>query len=302
MGLLPNPMTSSFAGKDAGFYISAALKSAKSLEYLTVMENVKYKASVTRIEGASLIADQSCSFDGAGTLTLSEKIITPKALQINVDLCKNELISAWEANQMGSGAWNREAPDFNAYVMSYLAASISAGIETSIWSGADATGGQFEGFLTATTGQFAVDGTVGTSTASAAYDASNIIANLQQLVADIPAAVYGTEDLYIYMNQKTYRFYISAISTLGYVNAYNMNGDYAPMFEGVKLAVTNGMPDNQMVAAQKSNLFFGTDLLSDVEVKFLDMSTLDGSDNLRVIAKYTGGVQLGVGADITHQS
>jgi len=295
-------ITSNYAGKDAGIFISAALKSAKSLEFLTVMENVKYKANVKKLAGASLIADATCDFTDAGTLTLTEKVLTPKALQINVDLCKKDLLASWEANQMGAGAWNRESSDFNAYVMSYLAASISDGIETSIWSGADATGGQFEGFLTATTGQFAVDGTVGTSTATAAYTALNIIENLQTLVADIPAAVYGTEDLHIYMNQKTYRFYVSAISTLGYVNAYNMNGDYAPMFEGVKLAVTNGMPDNQMVAAQKSNLFFGTDLLSDVEVKFLDMGALDGSDNLRVIAKYTGGVQLGVGADITHQS
>ena len=295
-------ITSNYSGKEAGFYVSSALKTAKSLEFLTVMENVKYKQNIQRIEGASLIANATCDFSDDGTLTMTEKVLAPKSLQINVDLCKGDLLSSWEANQMGSGAWNREAPDFNTYVMSYLAASISEGIENSIWSGVAATTGQFEGFLTATTGMFAVDGTVGTSSASGAYTAANVIANLQTLVADIPTTVYGSEDLFIYMNQKTYRFYISAISTLGYVNAYNMNGDYLPMFEGIKLAVTNGMADNQMVAANKSNLFFGTDMLSDVEVRFLDMGPLDGSDNLRVVAKYTGGVQLGVGADITHQS
>ena len=35
--------TSNYAGKAAGFYISAALKQAKSLEYMTVLENIKYK-------------------------------------------------------------------------------------------------------------------------------------------------------------------------------------------------------------------------------------------------------------------
>tara|TARA_R100001198_G_scaffold76756_1_gene48717 strand:- start:237 stop:554 length:318 start_codon:yes stop_codon:yes gene_type:complete len=105
------------------------------------------------------------------------------------------------------------------------------------------------------------------------------------------------------MNAKTYALYISAVSTLGYVNAYNMNGDYEPVFEGYKIAVCPGMPNNQMVAAEKSNLFFGTDLLSDTtRIALMDMAALDGSDNVRLVAKYTGGVQLGVGTDIVHQS
>ena len=35
------------------------------------------------------------------------------------------------------------------------------------------------------------------------------------------------------------------------------------VFEGVKIAVCPGMADDELVAAQKSNLFFGTDLVSD---------------------------------------
>jgi hypothetical protein len=111
------------------------------------------------------------------------------------------------------------------------------------------------------------------------------------------------EDLHIYMNPKTYAFYISAVSTLGYVNAYNMNGDYEPVFEGYKIAVCPGMVDNQLVAATKSNLFYGTDLLSDAtRITMLDMANLDGSDNMRLVARYSGGVQTGVGADIVRQS
>ena len=105
------------------------------------------------------------------------------------------------------------------------------------------------------------------------------------------------------MNWKTYRFYISAISTLGYVNAYNMNSTYQPVFEGITIQPCPGMPDNQMVAAEKSNLFFGTDLISDnTNIKMLDMTNLDGSDNMRVVAKFSGGVQVGMGADVVSQS
>ena len=81
-----------------------------------------------------------------------------------------------------------------------------------------------------------------------------------------------------------------------------MNGDYEPVFEGYKIAVCPGMIANQLVMAEKSNMFFGTDLLSSGRLTLLDMSALDGSDNIRCVARYSGGVQTGVGADIVRQS
>jgi hypothetical protein len=101
------------------------------------------------------------------------------------------------------------------------------------------------------------------------------------------------------MSPKTFRLYISAVSTLGYINAYSMNKDYDAVFEGVKIAVCPGMRNDTMVAAQKSNLYLGCDLLSDsTRISILDMSALDGSDNMRLVARYSAGVKQGIGADI----
>jgi len=296
-------VNSNYSGGVFGQYISAALKEAKSLEGLTVLENIKYKQSIRKMAGASLVADAECNFTPAGTLALTEAVLTPKNLQINVDLCKKTLLSGWEAEEMKAGAFNRTAPTFDQYVLAYFGEIIADSVEGSIWSGADATAGEFEGFLTATTGAFAVNGNVVSNAATAAYTELNIIENLQKLVAAIPSNIYGRDDLRIYMNWKTYRYYISAVSTLGYVNAYNMQGDYVPVFEGITIQPCPGMPDNQMVAAETSNLFYGTDLLSDdTNIKMLDMTSLDGSDNLRVVAKFSGGVQVGIGADVVSQA
>ena len=140
------------------------------------------------------------------------------------------------------------------------------------------------------------------SSASGAYTAANIIANLQTLVGDIPANVYGKEDLYIYMNKKTYRKYIAAISALS-AFPFNHMGAYTPEFEGVSIAVCPGVADTHMWAGTKSNVFFGTSLNSDLTaVKVLDMSELDGSNNVRMVAKWTAGVQTGVASDFTYQS
>ena len=299
-------VTSNFAGKAAGFYISAALKQATSLDFLTVMENVKYKSNLQRMAGSTVVRDATCDFTDHGTLAMTEKVLEPKLLQINLDLCKKTLLTSWEALEMRAGAGAMPPVSFEDYVISYMGEIIAQSTEDSVWSGAAANNGEFEGFLTAATGQFAVDGTVHASAAAGAYTAATIIAELQKLTTAMAAnisPVLRKEDLHIYMNPKTYAFYISAISTLGYVNAYNMNGEYEPVFEGYKIAVCPGMPDNQAVAAEKSNLYYGTDLLSDAtRIQLMDMSLLDGSDNVRVVARYSGGVQLGVGTDIVHQS
>jgi len=297
--------TSNFAGKAAGFYISAALKASNSLDYLTMIENIKYKSNIQAMNNTvSAVADATCDFTSAGTLALTEKVLEPKNLQINLDLCKSTLLDSWEALQMRAGAGAPPPASFDDYVISYMGDIIAEATEDSIWDGT-AVAGKFNGFNGAVTGLLlpGVDGTVVQDAATGAYVPGNIIANLQGAVQAIPAAVLGKDDLHIYMNQTTYQAYISAVSTLGYVNAYNMNGDYVPMFEGYKIAPCNGMTTNEIVIAQKSNMFFGTDLLSDAtRITLMDMAALDGSDNMRLVARYSAGVQTGTGADIVRQS
>jgi hypothetical protein len=305
-------VTSSYAGKSAGMYIAAALKEAKSLDYLTQMNNVRYKSAIQTMANTGFVRNATCDFTENGTLTLNEKVIEVKPLQINIDLCKKSLVSSWESAEM-SGAYGNPPPSFVDYVISYMGSIIADATETGIWQDDNGNGELTTSFLQAAGLLLpGTDATVIQSSASGAYTAANIIANLQTLTADMAAnvpAILGKEDLHIYMNNKTYAFYISAVSTLGYVNAYNMNGDYEPVFEGYKIAVCPGMPDNQMVAAQKSNLFWGTDLVSDFgvagtgpSIKIMDMADLDGSDNLRCVARYSGAVQTGIGADIVRQS
>jgi hypothetical protein len=277
--------SSSYAGKHAGAYVNAALRTASSLEYLTVRENVNYKEVINKVAGANLVKDATCAFnENSATLTLTEQVLEVEPFQINIDVCKKTMLSDWAYHQQD---------DFVAYAMTYLSDSIADSIENSIWQGSTGTSGQFDKLAT---------GSMTASSASAAYTAANIIANLGQLAADIPTSVYGKDDLYIYMNKKTYRFYISAISALS-AFPFNHMGEYTPEFEGISIAVCDGLADNEMFAGQKSNAFFGTSLQSDLTaIKVLDMADLDGSDNVRMVAKWTAGVQVGVPSDFTYQS
>ena len=97
--------------------------------------------------------------------------------------------------------------------------------------------------------------------------------------------------------------YIQAVSALQGFPYGNMSDDYTKQFNGIKIAVVNGLQNAAIVAATKSNMFFGTDLLSDgltssPRIQLLDMANLDGSDNMRMVCRYSAGTQTGVGADI----
>jgi hypothetical protein len=296
-------MSSNYAGKAAGFYISAALRQATSMEYLTPIENIKFKSNIQKMDATDMVQDASCNVALGGTLTMTETVLEPTNLMIQTDLCSKTLLESWEALQMRAGAGAPPPASFNDYVISYLGEIIADSTETTIWNGNVATAGEFTGFVQGAVGILVADGTVNdvvnVGGGGVEYTAANIIENLQNCTAAIPTAVYTKEDLYIYMSPKSYRVYISAISTLGYVNAYSMNGDYDAVFEGIKIAVCTGMNNDVLVAAEKSNLYFGTDLLSDqVNINMIDLSQYDGSSNLRVVCRYSGGVQVGIGADV----
>lgn len=301
-------ITSSYAGEFAGQYISAALLSASTIENggITVKPNVKFKEVIKKVSTDDLVKDASCDFTATSTITLTERILQPEFQQVNLQLCKKDFISDWEAVQMGYSAHHDLPPSFSDFLIGHVAAKVAQRTETSIWAGSTATSGQFDGFSTT----LALDAALpaGQEVAGTTVTAGNVITELGKIVDAIPSALYGSEDLNVYISQNMARAYVRALggfgaSGLGAAGTNAMgtqwwnNGSLS--FDGVKLFVANGLGDNVAIAAEKSNLFFGTGLLADHnEVKVLDMSDLDGSDNIRVVMRFTAGVQYGIVEDI----
>jgi hypothetical protein len=298
-------ITTTYAGEFAGKYISAALLSADTIEGggITVKPNVKYKEVMKTLSTNALVKDAACDFADQSTVTLAERVLQPEEFQVNLELCKKDFHNDWEAVQMGYSAFDSLPPSFADFLIGHIAAKVAQKTEETIWTGVTANAGEFDGFATLLAADATVIDVVGTT-----VTAANVIDELGKVVDAIPTSVYGKEDLYIYVSQSIARAYVRALGGFGAsgLGANGVNnagttwfngGDLA--FDGVKLFVCSGMADNDMVAAQKSNLFFGTGLLADHnEVKLIDMADLDGSQNVRVVMRFTAAVQYGIGADI----
>ena len=89
-------ITTTYAGEFAGKYISAALLSGKTLAEgnITIKPNVKFKEVMKKVSTDDIVKDASCDFDATSTLTLTERILTPEEFQVNLQLCKQDLLSA----------------------------------------------------------------------------------------------------------------------------------------------------------------------------------------------------------------
>ena len=193
---------------------------------------------------------------------------------------------------MGYSAHDSLPPSFSDFLLGHVAAKVAQKTEQDIWNGAAATNGSIAGFKEL----MLADADVSDVGAGAAVTAANVIDKLGLVVDAISSTIYTSEDLFIYVSQNVARAYVRALggfqATIGAAGTDNKGTQWynggGLTFDGVKIAVANGLPDNTMVAAEKSNLFFGTGLLNDQnEVKVIDMADIDGSQNVRVVMRYT---------------
>ena len=302
-------LTTTYAGEFSGKYIAAALLSADTLDkgLITIMPNVKYKSVIQKAETDGIVKDATCDFQtDAGTLTLTEAILEPKEFQVNLDICKKTLHDSWEAEQMGFSAFDNLAPNFADFVLAHVASKVADRTEKSIWSGSTATSGQFDGFTTL----LDADGDFGNGVTGAAITPANVVAELGKTVDAIPTAVYGSDDLFLYAASDVVRAYTRALGGFAAqgegANGYESKGNNQVLgnlfFDGIPVVAIRGAESGTIIAAEKSNLFFGTGLLNDLnEVRVIDMAENDGSQNVRVVMRFTSGVQYAQVTDIVYR-
>ena len=297
-------ITTTYAGEKAQGYIAAALLSGNTIENggITVKPNVKKSEVLKKIATGDLIADGTCDFTATSSVTLTERVITPKEFQVNLELCKTPFRADWDAISMGYSAFDTLPPDFASFLVAHVAEKVATKIENNIWQGADGTEGEFDGLVALATADATVVDVVGTT-----VTAANVIDELGKVVDDIPAALYGSADLKIFVAQNVYRAYVRALGGFASngqgANGVGGNGTNQSlgdvMFDGVPVFVANGLASNYIVAAESSNLFFGTGLMSDQnEVKIIDMADIDGSQNVRIVMRFTATVQYAYGAEV----
>lgn len=301
-------ITTTYAGQDSKMWVKAALLSGVTLSNggMTIMPNIAYKTTLHKLATDGLLKDATCDFTATSTVTITERQLTLEPFQVNLQLCKKDFLSSWNSEEMGFSANKVMAKSFTDYLLAYVTEKVASSVETAIWVGANATSGQIDGISTLLSLDAALP--AAQEVAGTTVTSSNVVAQLGLIVDALPAALYGKDDLRIYVSQNIAKAYVRALG--GFIAAgvgangtenkgtqwYN-NGSLS--FDGIPLFVANGLAANTAVAAETSNLFFGCGLLNDLNsVKVLDMADLDGSDNVRLILRASYAVNYHSVSDI----
>lgn len=287
----PTISTNTYGGEFSGKYIAAALLSGETLakELITLHPNVKYKEVIRNYASSVSIASASCDFSDSSSVTLTEYVLTMTEKQVNLTLCKNNLFNTWEAMQMGFSAHDKMPPTFQDFVLAQTAAQVAQQNELGIWKSnlwydSAIVAGQ-DGMV-----GYLVDNSAIVVTGTGANTGTNVVARLQSMLDASPAALYGKEGYQFYVGPLTMKAYQAALSAGNY-NFQFYVGEKPMNFQGIPVTMCPGLNDSDCVLGLKSDLHFGTGLVSDYnEVKFLDMADLDGSQNVRIIMRFTGGI------------
>ena len=301
-------ITTTYSGEFKDQIIAASLLSAPTIEAggITIKPNIKYKEIIKRLSTDDILKNATCDFDATSTITLTERVLTPEEFQVNLQLCKKDFHSDYLSAQQGFSSFDTLPTSFQDFLVAHVAAKVAAKNETNIWSGVTANAGEFDGFATLLAADAALPSAQ--EVAGTTVTAANVVAEMGKIVDAIPAALYGQEDLYLYVSQNMARAYVRALGGFG-ASGLGANGTNALgtqwynngslSFDGVKVFVANGLAANKAIATTKDNLYFGTSLMSDMtEVKVIDLADIDGSQNVRVIMRLSAGVQYGVVQDI----
>lgn len=287
-------LTSTYAGREAAGYIRAAFLSNESLAAVTFKENIEYKQVVRKLVDSITFANATCDFTPTGTVTVTERILTLEKFQVQRQLCKNTFLSDWNA-------LSEQNNELHASLTDALIANVMAGIaarnEVLIWQGVNANAGEYDGFETL----FLADAAVLDVSSPVAIDATNVIEEMGRLVLTLPTRVRrATEKPVIAVSSNVAEAYRSAILGLG-GGYYLYQGESVVMnWQGqYDVIECPGMSDDTMAFYQKSNLWFGTNLLDQWNnVAVLDMYAHDLSDNVRFAASFFAGAQYGFGNEI----
>jgi hypothetical protein len=287
-------LTTTFAGREAAGYIRAAFLSNESLAAVTFKENIEYKQVVRKLVDSITFANATCDFTPTGTVTLTERILVLEKFQVHRQLCKKDFLADWEAKSEQDGFLHASLTDA---LIANVMAGVAANNERLMWQGVNATAGEYAGFETL----FLADAAVLDVADAEAITVDNVIAEMNRLVLTLPTRVRrATEKPVIAVSSNVAEAFRTAILGLG-------GGSYLYQGETVKMTWQGqydivecpGMSDDTMAMYQKSNLWFGTNLLDQWNnVAVLDMYQYDLSDNVRFAASFFAGVQYGFGDEI----
>ena len=274
--------------------IAKAVLTAKSADLFTLLTGVKGPTALNRISSEVVFGDgAACGWTESGSTSLTQRVLTPKALKVNMSICDKTLLSKW-ANylvRVEAGKTDRDLPfeeEFTADVIK----GVKAGIEKMIYQGDSTSTGsvEFDGLLKILTasGSSVVEASAASSATAYAF--------IKAVAAQFPATILDKDDLVILVSMPTYNEYMQDLVT---ANLYHYNpgdgeNEYKLPGTNIRVIGVNGLnnaAEDYAIGGSLSNIFYGVNLEDGDEI--FDLWYSKDNREFRFVIEFVAGVQVG---------
>jgi hypothetical protein len=287
-----------YTNENAMDLIKEAVLRGRTVDLVQVQGGIKSSATINRLSTTLNAQAGACGWSATGSTILDQRTISVCDIKINESICLNDLEAYYTQVMMNPGSYNTDIP-FEQLFAENKRDQILALVEDLIWKGNTSTG---SGNLALCDGfkKLFDAGITASSAFYGTYSISNlsneIIAKVDQAISKLDTNIIDTDDLHLFMSYADYRTYAKAlrdVNYFAYTGAENQGLDFSQVHPGtnVRVVAVRGLNSaNRWVLTRASNLYVGTDLLSDAE----DFKIFYSQDNdeVRFLAKWKLGVQV----------
>ena len=290
-----------FYGKDAEGFFKKVLTTGVAKQELTLIPNVKSKIKLAYSDLGNILQAEDCSFSSTGEGSLNQKTMEVCDLKVNLEYCATTFEANYLSMQLRAGSNNEEVmpTSYADFVVNYVAEKVAADLEKVMFQGNTATASYPYALCDGLVKLLSNDGDVIKPGATAgSITSTNVIAELNRLLAATPAEVRSQANFKIFVSQEIAFAYKQAqASTTG---GLFMVGDKELNYLGFRLIPTSGLLAKQMIAANMDKVFFLTDLVSDWnDIIIIPQRNISGSRTERFATSLKFGVNYLYGAEIT---
>lgn len=268
-----------------------------------VQVGVKSASALNILASTVFFQADGCGYLSSGTTTFTQRTITVGAVKVEETLCPKTLEAKWMQTQIMPGS--PTMIPFEEQIGNEKAAVIAQTLETAMWTGDTGSGNpnlsRFDGFNKLIAAASPVLGNATPTTFTTVTNA-NIDDILDQIYANVPAAVAAKDDLVCFLGVDNFKLMLINLKN---ANLFHYVADAAQTMEmiypgtNMKLIAVGGLNGtNKMAAGSLSNFFMGTDLIDEnEEVKM--WYSID-NDEVRVRFTFKAGVQVAFPGEIVY--
>ena len=279
-----------------GELMRKAILEGETAKIIKVQPGIKGSQSINLLDSNLIVQDGSCGWNSSGSTIYTQRDITVCAYKVNEALCPADLNDYWLGQLLTPGSYNETVP-FEEQISILKTQQISQYIENQLWQASSATtcfSGFKELFAQQGSGTTTVTGGI-VVTGQSAITTTTALAQVDNLVEQIPDDIVDRTDLVVFMSHSNYRKYLINYRTANYFHfnpedSYQNFKTFHPATNILVHPVGGLNGSNLLVLAPAGYLVMGVDLMSDSET--LKMFYSVDFDEVRLRSNFKVGVQI----------